>query len=38
MPVNSVKGTSEPELEYLSQILNSFNTRFGDIPWSDKDS
>lgn len=37
VPVNSVKGTSEPELEYLSQILNSFNTRFGDIPWSDKD-
>lgn len=28
---------NEPELEYLSNILKSFNDQFGNIPWSDAD-
>jgi type I restriction enzyme, R subunit len=27
----------EPELDYLSNIIKSFNEQFGNIPWSDKD-
>lgn len=37
VPVSGGGGVSEAELEFLSAILNSFNTRFGDIPWSDSD-
>ncbi len=28
---------SEPQLEKLSSILNSFNNQFGNIPWTDAD-
>ncbi len=27
----------EPEVDYLSSILKTFNDQFGDIPWEDKD-
>jgi len=27
----------EPEIDYLSNILKSFNDQFGNIPWSDED-
>ncbi|CDN32987.1 Type I restriction-modification system, subunit R [Mucinivorans hirudinis] len=37
VPVSGGGGVGEAELEFLSAILNSFNTRFGDIPWSDSD-
>ncbi|MFR9597432.1 MAG: DEAD/DEAH box helicase family protein, partial [Rikenellaceae bacterium] len=37
VPISAGGGISDPELDFLSMILNSFNTRFGDIPWSDED-
>lgn len=37
VPVSDGGGVGEPELDYLSAIINSFNTHFGDIPWSDTD-
>lgn len=37
VPVGSGGSLGEPEVEYLSAILNSFNTRFGDINWTDSD-
>ena len=37
VPVDGGGGVSEPDLEYLSSILSAFNTRFGDIPWTDED-
>lgn len=37
VPVGGSGGILEPEMELLSAILNAFNTRFGDIPWSDSD-
>lgn len=37
VPVTGGGGIATPELEFLSHILSAFNTRFGDIPWSDED-
>jgi type I restriction enzyme R subunit len=37
IPVDVRGGQSEPELDTLENILSTFNQRFGDIEWSDKD-
>jgi type I restriction enzyme, R subunit len=37
IPVEVTGGQSEPDLDTLENILSSFNQRFGDIEWSDKD-
>jgi type I restriction enzyme R subunit len=37
IPVGVGGGKSEPELDTLENILNTFNQRFGDIDWTDKD-
>lgn len=30
-------GVKEPEIDTLTNIINEFNTRFGDVKWSDSD-
>ena len=37
VPTSGVGGHSEPELDPLSEILQDFNDRFGDIKWEDED-
>ncbi len=37
IPVGVGGGKSAPELDTLENILNTFNQRFGDIDWTDKD-
>ncbi len=37
IPVGVGGGKPEPELDTLANIVNSFNQRFGDIDWTDKD-
>ncbi|MDD5461065.1 MAG: DEAD/DEAH box helicase [Methylococcales bacterium] len=37
IPVDVSGGKSEPELDTLENILKTFNYRFGDIDWTDKD-
>lgn len=37
IPVNTSSVVNEPELDTLSNILNEFNSRFGDVKWSDSD-
>ena len=37
VPVSGAGGIAQPELDVLSNILNQFNSRFGDTPWSDVD-
>lgn len=37
VPAGGTGGKPEPELDKLSNIINSFNELFGNIPWTDKD-
>lgn len=37
IPVDVSSGKPEPELDTLENILKTFNQRFGDIDWTDKD-
>lgn len=37
MPTSGGGIKPEPEIDYLSNILKSFNDQFGNIPWSDTD-
>ncbi len=37
IPVSTSSGINEPVLDTLSNILNDFNSRFGDVKWSDSD-
>ena len=37
VPVAGGGGTSDPELDRLSNIVKAFNERFGNIPWEDAD-
>lgn len=37
VPVETGGFKPEPEMDYLSNILKSFNELFGNIPWEDKD-
>ncbi len=37
IPVDVRGGKTEPQLDSLENILQVFNTRFGDIDWTDKD-
>ena len=37
VPMEAGAHKNEPELEYLSNILITFNDQFGNIPWSDAD-
>ena len=37
IPDKNVGGIREPELDTLENILKTFNQRFGDIDWTDKD-
>ncbi len=37
LPLSNGHGLSEPEMESLSDIINTFNSLFGDIKWNDKD-
>ncbi|HNW50489.1 MAG TPA: type I restriction endonuclease [Prolixibacteraceae bacterium] len=37
IPVGTISTANEPELDALSNIINEFNVRFGDIQWSDSD-
>ena len=37
IPVSTSSGVNEPEPDTLSNILNEFNSRFGDVKWSDSD-
>ena len=37
VPTSAEVHKPEPELDYLSNILKSFNDQFGNIPWSDAD-
>lgn len=37
VPTAGVGHKSEPELDYLSKIINSFNDLFGNIDWTDQD-
>lgn len=37
IPVSTASGVSEPEIDSLTNIINEFNTRFGDVKWSDSD-
>jgi len=37
IPVDVRGGQSDPELDTLENILSTFNQRFGDIEWSDRD-
>jgi len=34
VPVGGGGGVSSPQMDYLSVIVEAFNTRFGDIPWT----
>jgi len=38
VPASGIGGTSEPELDLLSSILNTFNDLFGNIDWKDADN
>ncbi|GHV49092.1 hypothetical protein FACS1894181_06970 [Bacteroidia bacterium] len=38
MPIGSGKVKPEPELDYLTNILSSFNELFGNIDWKDADN
>ncbi|MDR0306526.1 MAG: DEAD/DEAH box helicase family protein [Chitinispirillales bacterium] len=38
VPTGGVGGKGEPELDFLSNIINSFNDLFGDIEWQDQDN
>lgn len=35
--IGTATGVREPEIDTLTNIINEFNTRFGDIKWSDTD-
>jgi type I restriction enzyme R subunit len=35
--IGTSSGVSEPEIDKLSNIVDEFNTRFGDVKWSDFD-
>ena len=37
VPTNGGGGKPEPEVDYLSSILKTFNDLFGDIEWKDED-
>jgi type I restriction enzyme R subunit len=37
VPVETGGHKPEPEIDYLSNILKSFNELFGNVPWEDKD-
>ena len=37
VPLGTISTVNEPDLDTLSNIINEFNTRFGDIQWSDSD-
>ncbi|MFW5804386.1 MAG: type I restriction endonuclease subunit R, partial [bacterium] len=37
VPVGNPSTVNEPELDVLSNIIDEFNTRFGDVVWSDTD-
>ena len=37
VPIESASSASEPEMDKLSNIINEFNTRFGNVKWSDTD-
>ena len=37
LPPDGGAGTSDPEMDHLSNILNDFNSRFGNIRWGDED-
>jgi type I restriction enzyme R subunit len=37
VPVETGGHKPEPEMDYLSNILKSFNELFGNVPWEDKD-
>lgn len=37
VPISGGGGVSAPVMDYLSQIVNAFNTRFGSVPWTDVD-
>ncbi len=37
VPMGTASGGNHPEVDLLSQILNSFNEQFGNIPWVDAD-
>lgn len=37
IPVNVRGGKTDPEFDNLENILNTFNQRFGDVEWTDKD-
>lgn len=37
VPLGTISTVNEPDLDTLSNIINEFNTRFGDIQWSDTD-
>jgi len=37
VPVNGAGGRPEPEMQRLSEIIESFNDLFSTIPWQDKD-
>jgi type I restriction enzyme R subunit len=37
IPVGTSKGVNEPDLDSLTNILNEFNNRFGDVKWTDAD-
>ncbi|GHT54657.1 hypothetical protein AGMMS49982_19700 [Bacteroidia bacterium] len=38
MPIGGGKGKAEPELDWLTNILSSFNELFGNIDWKDADN
>jgi type I restriction enzyme R subunit len=38
IPVGSGKGKAEPELDWLTNILSTFNELFGNIEWKDADN
>ncbi len=37
IPIGATKGAAEPDMDRLSNIITSFNNRFGDIDWTDID-
>ena len=37
VPTSGGGGVAEPEIDYLSNIIEAFNDQFGKIPWTDKD-
>jgi type I restriction enzyme R subunit len=38
VPMSGTGGVREPEVDYLSNILNNFNDLFGNIDWKDADN